>query len=91
MPDSLTTQSSGDDLTHGEIPRDFWREIPCGHPPDPVAAFASCAGCSAGHWVCHCGWQLNVAEALPERLPEAPGPIVLCGKCGCYVAVPDAV
>lgn len=85
----MSSQSCSD-LTHGDVPRDFWREIPCGHPDDPVAAMVNCAGCSGGHWVCHCGWQLDVSEALSERPPEAPGPIVPCSKCGCYVAVPDA-
>lgn len=67
----------------GQIPRDFWREVPCGHPPDPVAAVID------GGYVCHCGWVLDPDDlGLPEKPPEAPGPIVNCSKCGCYVALP---
>lgn len=63
------------------IPRDFWREVPCGHPQDPIAAVAP-----DGHLVCHCGWGLD--DALP--FDEIEGrKIVACGKCGCYPALPN--
>lgn len=65
-----------------ETPREYWREVPCGHPPDPVAMFGE------GGPVCHCGCGLEVATALPIQPPGAPGPIVNCQKCGCYVAIP---
>lgn len=68
-----------------DVPREFWREVPCGHPQDPVAAL-SADGTRA---VCHCGCSLDRAQALSEQPPEAPGPIVPCSKCGCYVAVPE--
>lgn len=64
------------------IPHGFWRALPCGHPPDPVAVWFD------GEPVCHCGDRLRLDEALPIKPPEAPGPIVPCGKCGCHVAVP---
>jgi hypothetical protein len=71
-----------------EIPRSFWREVPCGHPPDPIAMrVETCGGCTGAHWVCHCGWGLDPAEAVGHP-PEAPGPIVPCAKCGCFVALP---
>jgi hypothetical protein len=65
-----------------EIPRSYWREVPCGHPPDPVRN-------PEGVPICHCGWGLDDARAC-EPVPEAPGPIVNCDKCGCYVAIPPA-
>ncbi len=67
-----------------EIPENYWRDIPCGHPPDPVAMYGS-----EGHPVCHCGCILDPADSagLPQP-PEAPGAIVNCQKCGCYVAIP---
>lgn len=64
------------------IPDDYWREVPCGHPPDPVAMYGS-----EGKPICHCGCLLEVSHALPAP-EEAPGPIVNCQKCGCYVAIP---
>jgi hypothetical protein len=69
--------------THNGIPDDFWRPVPCGHPADPVAAIAS-----DGHAVCHCGSGLDPEQGLPDwKEFGAPGPIVECRKCGCYVAV----
>ena len=79
---SQSESSSGDE---GEaIPRDYWREVPCGHPPDPVAMYGR-----DGNPVCHCGCTLDPAkgQGLPQP-PEAPGPIVNCPGCGCYVAIP---
>jgi hypothetical protein len=67
------------------IPRDYWREVPCGHPPDPVAMFGA-----HGEPVCHCGCILDGEATSPEVVPEAPGPIVYCQSCGCHVAVPPA-
>lgn len=61
-------------------PADFWREVPCGHPPDPVAWN------SPNGPVCHCGTDLDPAQGID--IPEAPGPVVLCQNCGCHVACP---
>lgn len=70
-----------------EIPPEFWREVPCGHPPDPVAALTP-----AGRWTCHCARALDPADAISDGQKEgAPGPIVPCGKCGCFVAIPEEV
>lgn len=65
------------------IPRDYWREVPCGHPADPVAMYSG-----QGDPVCHCGRILDLADRMAELPPEAPGPIVYCQQCGCYVAIP---
>ena len=66
---------------HNGIPDDFWREVPCGHPPDPVAARVDHG------WTCHCGGGLDPKDAISDGTVEgAPGPIVACGKCGCHVA-----
>lgn len=65
-------------------PAEFWREVPCGHPQDPVAWVNADGGA-----FCHCGWGLNGEDALSDGVEEgAPGPIVSCSKCGCYPAVP---
>lgn len=64
-----------------QIPEDYWRELPCGHPPDPVAVRDG-----EGRPVCHCGWYLDQQKGV--GVEGAPGPIVLCSKCGCHVAVP---
>lgn len=62
----------------------FWRELPCGHPQDPVAWQSP-----DGHYCCHCGWILDIADAISDgQREDAPGPIVPCGKCGCFVAIP---
>lgn len=63
------------------IPRSYWREAPCGHPPDPVAMYGR-----GGEPVCHCGCILDQQDGI--EVEEAPGPIVLCSKCGCHVAIP---
>jgi hypothetical protein len=75
-------------LTEGdpppEIPDDYWRRVPCGHPPDPVAMYGD-----EGRPVCHCGVLLDPAATGDFPVPsEAPGPIVPCQACGCYVAIP---
>lgn len=73
--------------THNGIPDDFWREVPCGHPPDPVAMWTD-----DGEPICHCGHGLKDASVAldPEAAAEAgaPGPVVLCSKCGCHPAIP---
>lgn len=71
------------------IPDSFWREVPCGHPPDPVAVLITdCGGCTGTHWVCHCGTTLDADEAISDgRAEGAPGPIVPCTNCGCAVAL----
>lgn len=68
---------------HNGIPDSYWREVPCGHPLDPVALRNK-----EGDAVCHCGRGLDGVESLPDTPFGAPGPIVPCEKCGCYVAVP---
>lgn len=66
------------------IPLSFWREVPCGHPPEPVAMRTPGA-----RWVCHCGWLLEPERAISDGIDDgAPGPLVPCAKCGCYVAIP---
>jgi hypothetical protein len=57
--------------------------VPCGHPPDPVAFVKA-----TGDAICHCGCMLDRSLAHMTA-PGAPGPIVMCTKCGCNVAVPD--
>lgn len=57
----------------------FWREVPCGHPPDPVAIW------SDGHLACHCGRILD--DETPITRVD-PYDIVSCQKCGCHVGVP---
>ncbi len=55
----------------------------CGHPPDPVAEWRD------GRPWCHCGAVLDRTRGMPMHTPpEAPGPLVPCANCGCYVAVP---
>lgn len=61
-------------------PDDWWRELPCGHPPDPVAWLVW------GGWTCHCGRLLDPMDAFP--MDGAPGPVVGCDRCGCHVALP---
>lgn len=55
----------------------FWREVPCGHPPDPVAMRTE-----ADLLVCHCGWIVDEDGLLIQQ----------CPNCGCHVAkhVPSA-
>lgn len=60
-------------------PRSWWREVPCGHPPDPLAWDNN-----GERFSCHCGSSLDVRRAIP--VPEAPGPVVPCDGCGCHVA-----
>lgn len=64
------------------IPASFWRTLPCGHPPDPVAVRIN------GEFVCHCGQALD-----PDRhgmiVDGAPGRVVQCATCGCHPACPD--
>lgn len=63
-------------------PRDFWREIPCGHPPDPLAFWTGTT------WVCHCGWgALGDQSDLNADRKDAPFPLVSCQKCGCLVGL----
>lgn len=71
----------------GLPPRDWWRNVPCGHPPDPIAWLLP-----NGIYTCHCGHGLEATDAISEGGEEgAPGPIVPCSKCGCYVALPASV
>lgn len=82
---SLSVSASGATL----IPRDFWREVPCGHPPDPIAMFVVVERVDHdSYWVCHCGNALNPMESISDGVEEgAPGPIVTCSDCGCHVAL----
>jgi hypothetical protein len=68
-------------IEHNGIPDGYWREVPCGHPPDPVALYTA-----DGHAVCHCGCGLDVEDG--HKIEGAPGLVQQCGKCGCHVAVP---
>lgn len=65
------------------IPRDYWREVPCGHPPDPVAMYGR-----DGEPVCHCGTLLDQRKGIEVKGAPAPGPVVQCQSCGCGVAIP---
>jgi hypothetical protein len=71
---------------HNGIPDAYWTGTPCGHPPDPVALRNT-----EGDPMCHCGWGLGRVADLGREVEGAPGPVVPCGKCGCYVAVPPVV
>lgn len=61
-------------------PLEFWREVPCGHPPNPVACRTESV------LVCHCGQFLdfNHGRWLRQRL------VASCDNCGCLVAHPLA-
>ena len=59
------------------IPQNFWRGIPCGHPPDPVAMRNQ-----QGKWVCHCGMLADEFSAMEE---PGIGKLVQCYGCGCHV------
>lgn len=65
------------------VPADFWREVPCGHPADPVAWVGPDGP------VCHCGRMLSAEPTIDHTDDLRHWPIVPCAKCGCYVAVPD--
>lgn len=82
LPDTV---SSDDLVMHPKPPADFWRPVPCGHPPDPLALQLE-----AG-WTCHCGAVLEAKNALPADVtpPWAPGPLVPCFGCGCTVALTE--
>lgn len=68
----------------GLPPHDWWRNVPCGHPPDPIAWQLP-----DGYYVCHCGCTLDPEHAIDDGVDaDAPGPIVPCSKCGCHVALP---
>lgn len=69
------------EASHNGVPDSFWIEPPCGHPPDPVAAWAN-----DGMAVCHCGTYLEPTEGV--RIEGAPGLVQQCSECGCHVAVP---
>jgi len=64
-------------------PADFWHEVPCGHPPDPVAWMGEDGA------ACHCGRLLNGDPTLPgpDTRPDIQA-LVACQKCGCYVGIP---
>lgn len=82
MSDSPGRPESEGAAAEQRPPDSFWREVPCGHPQDPVAWWG------AEGPFCHCGGGLDLKDALPEQPPEAPGPIVPCDKCGCFPAIP---
>jgi len=65
---------------HNGIPDSYWRDVPCGHPADPVAMWSD-----DGRAVCHCGWKLDPEDGV--EIGGAPGPVVNCSRCGCHVAV----
>jgi hypothetical protein len=65
-----------------DIPRTYWREVPCGHPPDPVAVVTEDGA------ICHCGWLLD-QRITSFDVPGAPGPVRTCERCGCHVACPE--
>jgi hypothetical protein len=60
-------------------PDDWWRPVPCGHPPDPVAWLCE------GGWACHCGKSLDPAR---KSMVIDAYDIVQCGGCGCAVGIP---
>ena len=64
------------------IPLDYWRSVPCGHAPDPVAMRDL-----LGRPICHCGVLLDAVAGV--HIEGAPGPVHHCPRCDCYVAVPE--
>lgn len=70
--------------SHNGIPDDFWLPVPCGHPPNPVAAWPA----SGSYPVCHCGTALPYGDVLPGAPSPEGWPTWACSNCGCYVAVP---
>lgn len=64
-------------------PRNWWRAVPCNHPPDPVAWWIAPDGPT-----CHCGQILDPTDGHDDPASAAPGTIVQCGECGCHVAIP---
>jgi hypothetical protein len=66
-------------------PRGFWREVPCGHPKNPVAAIGPDGP------VCHCGLILNPKNSMDLLDPvDGISEIVPCSQCGCGVGIPPA-
>lgn len=53
-------------------------------PSDPIAQRGS-----EGSWMCHCGTLLDGRPVSDGKMEGAPGPIVPCSSCGCFVAMPD--
>jgi hypothetical protein len=85
-PPDLVSADKSARVVHNGVPDDFWRKMPCGHPPDPLAALTA-----DGHWICHCGWVLDPEDAVSSGHAEgAPGRIVPCGRCGCYPALDES-
>lgn len=70
------------------LPDDYWSHVPCGHPQEPVAKWLRYQWLGTTHDValCHCGRVLSPEDG--HAIEEAPGPVVGCDNCGCYVAVP---
>jgi hypothetical protein len=62
----------------GLPPDDWWRGVPCGHPPDPVAWIIE------GKPTCHCGWYIGDAAPCGSHVD---GTIVPCQQCGCHVLI----
>lgn len=78
---TITDEAPSQREANAAVPREFWRDIPCGHPQDPVAAQVEQG------WACHCGWLLDTEST--REVEGAPGPVVICDKCCCHVAIPD--
>jgi hypothetical protein len=71
-------------VSHGSgdrPPDDFWREVPCGHPPEPMAWIG------ADGPFCHCGGGLDESRALPLPADARVAALIPCDKCGCVVGV----
>lgn len=82
---SVRVDAEPSEPSHNGIPDSYWREVPCGHPPDPVAIRNA-----QGTAVCHCGRGLALVGDSGLNIEGAPGEVFHCDKCGCHVAVPSA-
>lgn len=77
-------------------PRDWWRDIPCGHPQDPELWRLP-----LGSYTCHCGRVWSASEVtdgehgvymndlVDQHGQAASGWLVSCDRCGCHNLVRD--
>lgn len=79
-PERTPNPRASGSLLADRPPDDFWREVPCGHPADPIAWVNG-----EGSASCHCGW---ILDAVPVLDVIDGMRIVPCDKCGCFVGLP---
>lgn len=75
-------QNPTPDAHYSTPPLSWWRNMPCGHPPEPVAWWIVPDGPT-----CHCGRILDSTAGYEDPASGAPGPLVRCGECDCRVAI----